>query len=46
MAYPAALRLQHDMDAWAAVAPIGVAMDPFDVVDEFTIGSGSPALRA
>src|ERR1700724_3462320 len=45
-AYPAALRLQFDMDARAAVASTGVAMDPLDVVDELTIGGRAPALRA
>src|SRR6202007_1876584 len=41
-----ALRLQFDMDARAAVAAVGVAMDPLDVVNEVTIGGGAPALRA
>jgi len=45
-AYPAALSLQLDMDARAAIASAGVAMDPLDVVDELAIGGGSPALRA
>src|ERR1700738_3111741 len=44
-AYPAALRLQLDMDTRAAIASVGVAMDPLDVVHEVTIGGGSPALR-
>jgi hypothetical protein len=34
------------MDAWAAIAAIGVAVNPLDVVDELTIGGGSRALRA
>src|SRR5882672_5614737 len=41
-ARPAALSLQLDMDARAAIASAGVAMDPLDVVDEVTIGGGSP----
>src|SRR6266481_5735714 len=45
-ARPAALRLQFDMDAGTAIASIGVAMDPLDVVDEFTIGGRASALRA
>src|SRR5580700_970437 len=45
-AHPAALSLQLDMDARAAIASAGVAMDPLDVVDELAIGGGSPALRA
>jgi hypothetical protein len=44
-AHPAALGLQLDVNARAAIASAGVAMDPLDVVDEFTIGSRSPALR-
>src|SRR3984893_315652 len=43
---PAVLRLQFDMDARAAVASVGIAMDPLDVVNEVTIGGGAPALRA
>src|SRR2546429_6432675 len=38
--------LQLDMDARAAIASAGIAMDPSDVLDELTIGSSSPALRA
>src|SRR3979411_1595492 len=34
------------MDARAAIASTCVAMDPLDVVDEVTIGGGSPTLRA
>src|SRR5258705_13951373 len=34
------------MYARATIASVGVAMDPFDVVDELTIGGRSPALRA
>src|SRR5258705_7703343 len=34
------------MYARATIASVGVAMDPFDVVDEVTIGGRSPALRA
>jgi hypothetical protein len=45
-ARPAALGLQFDMDARAAIASTGVAMDPLDVVDEFTIGGRASALRA
>ena len=45
-AHPAAPSLQLDMDARAAIASAGVAMDPLDVVDELTIGGGSWALRA
>src|ERR1700688_3098693 len=45
-AHPAALSLQLDMDAWAAIASISVAMDPLDVVDELSIGGRAPALRA
>ena len=45
-AHPAALSLQFGMDARAAIASAGVAMEPLDVVDEVTIGSGSPALLA
>src|SRR5580700_2720973 len=45
-AHPAALGLQLDMDTRAAIASAGVAMDPLDVVDEFSIGDRSPALRA
>lgn len=45
-AYPAALGLQLLMDAWAAIASIGVAIDPLDVADELMIGGRAPALRA
>jgi len=34
------------MDARAAIAAIGVAVNPLDVVDELTVGGGSRALRA
>src|SRR3982074_2166927 len=34
------------MDARATIASTCVAMDPLDVVDEVTIGGGSPTLRA
>src|ERR1700737_4026417 len=44
--HPAALSLQFDMDTRATIASVGVAMDPLDVVNEVTIGGGSPALRA
>src|ERR1700732_3137694 len=43
--HPAALGPQFGMDARAAIASACVAMDPLDVVDEVTIGGGSPALR-
>jgi hypothetical protein len=33
------------MDARAAIASAGIAVDPFDIVDEFPIGDGSLALR-
>src|SRR5213592_968679 len=45
-AHATALRLQLDMDTRAAIASVCVAMDPLDVVNEVTIGGGSPALRA
>lgn len=45
-ARPAALGPQLGMDARAAIAAIGVAVNPLDVVDEITIGGGSQALRA
>lgn len=45
-ARPAALGPQLGTDARAAIASAGLAVDPFDVVDERTIGGGSPALRA
>jgi hypothetical protein len=38
-AHPAALGLQFDMDARAAIASAGIAMDPSDVLDELTIGA-------
>src|SRR4249919_1736985 len=44
-AHPAALSLQFDMDTRAAIAAVGVAMDPLDVINEVTIGDGSAALR-
>jgi hypothetical protein len=34
------------MDARAAIAAFGVAVNPLDVVDEFTVGGGLRALRA
>jgi hypothetical protein len=34
------------MNARTAIAAIGVAVNPLDVVDELTIGGGSWALRA
>jgi hypothetical protein len=34
------------MDARAAIAAIGVAVNPLDVVDELTIGGGAWTLRA
>src|SRR5256886_5783237 len=40
-ARPAALSPQLGMNARAAIAAIGVAMDPLDVVDEVSIGGGS-----
>src|ERR1700745_3543169 len=43
---PAAMSPQLGMDARAAIAVIGVAVNPPDVVDELTIGCGSLALRA
>jgi hypothetical protein len=43
---PAALGPQLGMDARATIASAGIAMDPSDVLDELTIGGGSPALRA
>src|SRR5260370_24734072 len=43
---PAALGPQIGMEGRVAIASAGVAVDPFDVVDELTIGGGSPALRA
>src|SRR3954466_2117006 len=45
-ARPAALSPQLGMNARAAIAPPLGAVNPFDVVDERTIGDGSPALRA
>src|SRR6202030_1768213 len=45
-ACPAALGPQLGMDARAAIASVGIAMDPLDIVDEITIGSGSPPLSA
>src|ERR1700738_5028950 len=45
-ARPAALGPQLGMDARAAIASPRLAVAPFDVVDERTIGYGSPALRA
>jgi hypothetical protein len=43
---PAALSPQLGMDARAAIAAIGLAVNPLDLVDELTIGGGSRALRA
>src|SRR5450631_4644254 len=40
-ARPAALSPQLGMDARAAIAAIGVAVNPPDVVDELTVGGGS-----
>ena len=37
---------QLGMDARAAIAAIGLAVNPLDLVDELTIGGGSRALRA
>jgi hypothetical protein len=34
------------MDVRAAIAAIGLAVNPLDLVDELTIGGGSRALRA
>src|SRR5207302_6416778 len=45
-ARPAALSPQLGMDARAAIATIGVAVNPPDVVDELTVSSGSRTLRA
>jgi hypothetical protein len=45
-AHPTALNLQLGMDARAAIASAGVAMDLLDVVNDLTVGRGSPALRA
>jgi hypothetical protein len=45
-AHATTLSLQLDMDARAAIASAGIAMDPSDVLDEVTIGSRSLALRA
>ena len=42
----AALSPQLGMDARAAIAPTGVAVDPLDVIDESSIVGGPPALRA
>src|ERR1700758_3280837 len=38
----AALSPQLGMDARAAIAAIGVAVNPLDVIDELTIGGGLP----
>jgi hypothetical protein len=43
-AYPAALGPQLGMDARAAIAATGVAVNPLDVVDKLTVGGGSRAL--
>jgi hypothetical protein len=43
---PAALSPQPGMDAGAAIAAIGIAVNPLDIVDEFTVSGGSRALRA
>src|ERR1700710_3082501 len=43
---PTALSLQLGMDARAAIASACVAMDLLDVVNDLTVGRGSPALRA
>src|ERR1700754_481319 len=42
----AALSPQLGMDARAAIAAIGIAVNPLDVVDELTIGGGSLTLWA
>src|ERR1700692_759395 len=42
----AALRAHRGMHARAAIAAIGLAVTPLDLVDELTIGGGSRALRA
>ena len=42
----AALSPQLGMDARAAIAAIGIAVNPLDVVDELTIGGGSLTLCA
>jgi hypothetical protein len=42
----AALSPQLSMDARAAIATIGVAVNLLDIVDERTIGGGLRALRA
>ncbi len=44
-ARPAALSPQLGMDARAAIAAIGVAVNPLDVVDELTVGGGSGTAR-
>ena len=43
---PTALSPQLGMDARAAIASIGVAMNSLDIVDELTIGGGPRALWA
>src|ERR1700739_1485254 len=43
---PAALSPQLGMDAGAAIAAIGIGVNPLDIVDEFTVSGGSRALRA
>src|SRR6201997_482886 len=45
-ARPAPLSPQLGMDARAAIAAIGIAVNPLDVVDELTIGGGSLTLWA
>src|SRR6516164_8546009 len=42
----AALSPQLCIDARAAISAVGVAVNPFYVVDELTVGDGSRALRA
>jgi hypothetical protein len=34
------------MDARAAIAALGVTVNPLDIVDDLTVGGGSRALRA
>src|SRR6266581_274666 len=45
-ARPAPLSPQLGMDARAAIAAIGVAVNPLDVIDKLTVGNRSRALRA
>jgi hypothetical protein len=41
-----ALSPQLGVDAWAAIASVGFAMDMLDVVDEFAVGDSSLTLQA